>query len=65
MKTCFEFMTRREIVSAKVEKFDDHPENFQTWKVSFKTMLNDIRISPLKELSLLTEYTSGKSKKLV
>ncbi|CAB4037628.1 Hypothetical predicted protein [Paramuricea clavata] len=65
MRSCLEFMVRREILTKRVEKFDDDPQNFHTWKTSFKTMLKDISITPQEELSLLTEYTSKESKKFV
>ena len=58
-------MARREVITKKVLKFDDKPENFHTWETSFKTMLKDIAISPEEELSLLSEYTSKESRKLV
>jgi hypothetical protein len=59
-------MARREVLTKRVEKFDDDPQNFHTWKTSFKTMLKDISITPQEELSLvLTEYTSKESRKLV
>ena len=65
MRSCLEFMARREVITKKVQKFDDEPENFHTWETSFKTMLKDIAISPEEELSLLSEYTSKESRKLV
>ena len=65
MRFCLELMARREVITKKIEKFDDDPENFHTWKTSFKTMLKDIDITPQEELSLLNEYTSEESRKLV
>ena len=65
MKSCLEFMARREVLTKRVEKFDDDPQNFHIWKTSFKTMLKDISITPQEELSLLTEYTSKESRKLI
>ena len=65
MRSCLKFMARREVITKKVQKFDDEPENFHTWEISFKTMLKDIAISPEEELSLLSEYTSKESRKLV
>ncbi|KAK3730804.1 hypothetical protein QZH41_001160 [Actinostola sp. cb2023] len=58
-------MARREVISNKVEKFDDQPENFRTWKVTFKSMIRDINITASEELSLLAEYTMRESNKLV
>ena len=33
------FMALRELVSNKIEKFDDCPENFHTWKGLFNNMI--------------------------
>ena len=35
MRSCLEFMARREVITKKVQKFDDEPENFHTWEISF------------------------------
>ena len=34
-----EFLARRELISKKIEKFDDRPENFNAWKGSFENMM--------------------------
>jgi hypothetical protein len=65
MKSCIEFMARRELIANKIEKFDNSPENFDTWKLSFKNMTRNINITPSEELSLIIEYTTNESKKLV
>jgi hypothetical protein len=44
-------MARREVLTKRVEKFDDDPQNFHTWKTSFKTMLKDISITPRRALA--------------
>ena len=57
---CFiQFMARRELIANKIEKFDDRPENFNTWKAAFKNMTNDVNITASEE------YTTGESKRLV
>ena len=65
METLIQFMARRELISNKIEKFDNRPENFHTWRASFKNTTRDVIITPSEELSLLIEYTSGDSKCLV
>ncbi len=65
MKSYIEFMARRELIANKIEKFDNNPENFHTWKSSFKNMTNNINITPSEELSLIMEYTTNDSKRLV
>ncbi|CAB4036673.1 Hypothetical predicted protein [Paramuricea clavata] len=65
MKSCIEFMAGRELIDNKIEKFDKNPEYFHTWKLSFKNMTRNINITPSEELSLIIEYTTNESKKLV
>ena len=63
---CFiQFMARRELIANKIEKFDDRPENLNTWKAAFKNMTNDVNITASEELALMLEYTTGESKRLV
>ena len=57
----FQFMARRELIANKIEKFDDRPENFNTWKAAFKNMTNDVNITASEELALMLEYTTVKS----
>ena len=64
MKSCIEFMAGRELIAKKIEKFDNIPENYHTWKLAFKNMISGINITPSEELSLLIEYTTNESKKL-
>lgn len=65
MKSYIEFMARRELIANKIENFDNNPENFHTWKLSFKNMTRNIGITPSEELSLIIQYTTNDSKKLV
>lgn len=60
-----EFMARRELISNKIEKFDDRPENFHTWKGSFENMIKGVNLSPSEQLSLIIENTTNESKRLV
>ena len=47
---CFiQFMARRELIANKIEKFDDCPENYNTWKAAFKKMTNDVKITASEE----------------
>ena len=64
MGTYIEFMARRELISNKIEKFDDRPENFHTWRGSFENMIVGVKISPSEQLSLIIEYTTNESKRL-
>ena len=65
MECLIQFIARRELIANKIEKFDDRPENFNTWKAAFKNMTNDVNITASEELVLMLEYTTGESKRLV
>ena len=65
MEWFIQFMARRELIANKIEKFDDRPENFNTWKAAFKNMTNDVNITVSEELALMLEYTTGESKRIV
>lgn len=61
---CFiQFMARRELIVNKIEKFDNRPENYNTWKGAFRNMTKDVNVTASEELALMIEYTTGESKK--
>ena len=60
-----EFLARRELISKKIEKFDDRPENYHTWKGSLENMIKGVNLSPSEQLSLIIEHTTNESKRLV
>lgn len=55
------FMVRRELVNTGLTKFDDHPENYRSWRSSFKNLINDLNISASEELDLLAKWLGSKS----
>ena len=59
-----EFMARRELTSNKIQKFDDQPENYHTWKGSLKNMIKGVNLSPSEQLSLIIEHTTNESKRI-
>ena len=65
MESYIQFMARQELIANKIEKFDDRPENYHSWKAAFKNMTNNTNITPSEELTLMIEYTSSQSKKIV
>ena len=64
MESYIQFMAQREIAN-KIEKFDDRPENYHSWKAGFKNMTTNVNITPSEELTLMIEYTNSESKKIV
>ena len=63
---CFiQFMARRELISNRIEKFDNRPENYTTWRAAFRNMTREVNITASEELALMIEHTTGESKRLV
>ena len=58
MKSYVDFIDRKEHIANKIEKFDDDPMNYHTWKASFNNIIKNVAISPSEKLSLLVEYTA-------
>jgi hypothetical protein len=52
-------MARRELISNKIEKFNDKPKSYLVWKELFENMVKGVRISASERFSLLAE--KGKS----
>lgn len=62
---CFvQFLARRQLITNKTERFDNHPENYNTSRATFKNMTWEVNITASDELALLVEYTTGESKQL-
>ena len=62
---CFvQFLARRQLITNKTERFDNHPENYNTSRTTFKNMTREVNITASDELALLVEYTTGDSKQL-
>ncbi len=57
-------MARRELISNKLQKFDNNPQNYRTWRESFKTMIHGINLTPSEEPNVIIEHTSDESHKL-
>nr|XP_055053880.1 uncharacterized protein LOC129439016 [Misgurnus anguillicaudatus] len=54
-------LIRKEIVSSSLLKFDDHPENYWSWKASFKSATKDLNLSAQEELDLMTKWLGPES----
>ena len=65
MEGFVQFLSRRELIANKIEKFDSSPENFNTWKAAFKNMIREVNISPSEELALMAEHATGDSNRLI
>ena len=58
-------MAREELIWNKIEKFDNHPENYTTWRATFRNMTREVNNTTSEELALMIEHTTGESRRLV
>ncbi|KAL9975490.1 hypothetical protein ACROYT_G012652 [Oculina patagonica] len=67
MESYIQFMARQELMANKIEKFDNRPKNYRTWKALFENMVRDVDIIASETLTMLMEYryTTNQSKRLV
>lgn len=54
-------LVRRELVSAGLLQFDDRPENYWAWKMSFQDVTKDLSLTAREELDLLTKWLRPES----
>jgi len=55
------YLIRREMISSGLLRFDDHPENYWTWKESFHSCTVDLNLTAREELDLLCKWLGPKS----
>ena len=55
------FLLRKDLVFARLSKFDDRPENYLAWKRSFQSVMEDLGINSSEELDLLVKYLGPQS----
>ncbi|XP_075462712.1 uncharacterized protein LOC142498091 [Ascaphus truei] len=56
------YMIRRDLVQAGLISFDDRPENYRTWKFTFKDAINSLDFSAREELNLLFKFLGNESR---
>ncbi|CAC5374711.1 unnamed protein product [Mytilus coruscus] len=54
-----------DLLTSRFHKFDDCPENYVSWKDTFKCVENEISATAAEELDLLLQYTGLQSSKQV
>ncbi|KAL0151744.1 hypothetical protein M9458_052970 [Cirrhinus mrigala] len=56
------YLMRREMVTSGLMEFDDQPENYWAWKTSFRSVIDELTLSPREELDLLIKWLGPASK---
>ena len=59
------YLLKKDLLLNRFSRFDDRPESYLTWKVSFRTVMEELNVTALEELYLLVKYTGTESQKQV
>lgn len=59
------YLLKKDLLLSRLSAFDDRPESYMTWKVSFKTVMSEIDVSPIEELDFLLKWSGPESKRHV
>ncbi|KAM3822775.1 uncharacterized protein M6D78_018315 [Vipera latastei] len=55
------YMIRRELIITSLSKFDDRPENYRSWRATFRAVVADLNFNPREELDLLIKWLGPES----
>lgn len=50
------YILKKDLMLSRITSFDDKPEHYQTWKSSFKSVSQDLKLSSPEELDLLIRW---------
>lgn len=51
------YLFKKDLQLSRLSAFDDRPESYMTWKVSFKTVMSELDVSPIEELDFLLKWS--------
>ncbi|XP_038071932.1 uncharacterized protein LOC119740640 [Patiria miniata] len=54
-------LARRDLLSAGLKVFDNRPENYLSWKASYRNVTRGLNFKPSEKLDLLTKWLGGES----
>ncbi|XP_021369979.1 uncharacterized protein LOC110461033 [Mizuhopecten yessoensis] len=58
-----EFLMRKELLSSRLVKFDDKPESFLSWRATFCSIMDEMKVSAAEEIDLLIKWLGPQSGK--
>ncbi|XP_060604533.1 uncharacterized protein LOC132757303 [Ruditapes philippinarum] len=58
-----QFLLRKDLILSRLTKFNDTCGNYQAWKVSFKSISDEMLLSSSEEIDLLIKYLGPSSRK--
>lgn len=59
------FLLKKDLLFSRFLHFNDKPETFNTWKTSFKSITEEIQVTPFEEMDLLVKFLGPPNLQLV
>jgi len=58
-----QFFLKKELLISRLTEFNEKPETYEAWKISFKRLVTDLKMTPSDELEMLGKWLGPTSKK--
>lgn len=55
------FLIKKDLLLSRIQNFDDPPENYSPWKVSFKSITEELSVTTFEEIDLLVKWLGPES----
>lgn len=57
------FLLQKDLLFSRFSHFNDKPETFATWKTSFKSITEELQVTPFEKMDLLVKFLCPESSK--
>ena len=58
-----QFLVKKELSISRLTQFNEKPETYESWKVSFQRLINELNMSEIDELDMLIKWLGPTSRK--
>ena len=57
------FIIKKDLMLSRLYQFDDHPERYCSWKISFQNIVKELEVTVTEEIDLLLRWLGPESRK--
>ena len=58
-----QYLSKKDLLLTRFQKFNDDPVNYHLWRTTFKSICDELSVSPQEEIDLLTKWLGPESSK--
>ncbi len=56
-----QYFLRKELLLSRLTQFDDKAQSYAIWRVSFKSIMDELKVSPMAEMDMLVKWLGRES----